>query len=321
MVYKNNIYLVLIYLTKIFYIFYLVLSLFILNNLGSMSLILRKTCPFCNYIKFNTLYSLKYKSNKLRKFFKKYYHYNSFKLQEYCYDLIECKNCTGIFQKYIPNKNFSCALYNKIISTTNSLEKKLNFSNINFKKYFNECRLIEKIINKKPRDISVLEFGSGWGTWAKFLKANNFKVDCFEISRKRINYIKNDNITVLKSLNFTHKNYDFIYSDQTFEHLNEPKKTINTLSMLLKKNGYMLLGFPSSFLFKSKLNKNYIPCKDAAQPLEHINLFNKKCLKIMIEDSSLKIIHFKSVYDSSIKNILLDIKNYFIFNYVLLKKY
>ena len=267
------------------------------------------------------MYSLEYKSNKLRKFLKKYYRYNSFKLQDYCYDLIECKNCTGIFQRYIPNKNFSSDIYNKIISAKNSLEKKLNFSNINFRKYFNESKIIEKIMNKKPRNITVLEFGSGWGTWTKFLKANNFKVDCFEISKKRINYMKKDNINVLKNLNSVRKKYDFIYSDQTFEHLNDPKKTINTLSMLLKKNGHMLLGFPSSFLFKRKLNKKYIPSKDAAQPLEHINLFNKKCLKIMIRDASLKIIHFKSIYDFSLKNILLDIKNYFIFNYVLLKKY
>ena len=255
------------------------------------------------------------------KFLKTYYSYNNFKLQKYYYNLIECKNCTGIFQEYIPNDNFSLRLYNKIISVKDSLEKKLNFEHINFKKYFNEARLIGKIISKKPRNISILEFGCGWGFWAKFIKGNNFKVDCFEVSKERINYIKKNNINIIKSLNIKNKKYDFIYSDQTFEHLNNPKKTINILSRLLKKNGHMLIGFPTSFFFKWKLNKNYLPCKDAAQPLEHINLFNKNCLKAMIKKSSLKIVYFKSFYDFSLKNILLDIKNYFIFNSVLLKKY
>ena len=171
-----------------------------------MTLILRKACPFCDYQKFNTLYSIKYKSNKLKKFLKKYYSYNNFKLQKYYYDLIECKNCTGISQRYIPNNTFSLKLYNRIISANDSLEKKINFTNVNFKKYFNEARLIEKIFNKKPRNISILEFGCGWGFWAKFLKANNFKVDCFEISKKRVKYIKKNNINIVKSLNMKNKN-------------------------------------------------------------------------------------------------------------------
>ena len=65
---------------------------------------------------------------------------------------------------------------------------------------------------------------------------------------------------------------------------------------------------------------NYIPKKDCAHPLEHINIINRNCVKHMIINKNIKIINFKSFYIFSILNFLKDFKNIFLFENVWLKK-
>ena len=75
--------------------------------------------------------------------------------------------------------------------------------------------------------------------------------------------------------------------------------------------------FPSAFLFKKKLSKNYIPKKDCAHPLEHINILNKNCFKSMCKLLNMKIIKIENL---NLKNRLQMFKNDFIFNQIILKK-
>ena len=287
-----------------------------------MSLIARKICPFCNSNKLNNIFSLSYKNKNLTEFLIKYYK-NRIplkKIQNYHYNLLKCSDCSGIFQEQIPDNNFAFKLYEKYISYKESLKKKENLNIKDLKKYFNEAQIIEKILKKKPKNISILEFGSGWGFWTNFMRSCNYKVKAFEISNKRISYMKKNNIKVIQNLKSCNEQFDFIYSDQTFEHIPNPRETLKILCGLLKKNGYILLGFPSSFLFSHKININYLPEKDSAHPLEHINLFNRKCLESMTKNIPLKIINFKTKYNFTIKQIISDFKNFFLFNSILLKK-
>ena len=117
----------------------------------------------------------------------------------------------------------------------------------------------------------------------------------------------------------THK-YDLIYSDQTFEHIHNPKETLDLLETSLNSGGYILLNFPSSFGFKNKVNKSYTPCKDEAHPLEHLNLFNRSSMKCLIKKTNLRLINFKSFKYFKLKYLYKDIKNLIYFDSVLLKK-
>ena len=51
-----------------------------------------------------------------------------------------------------------------------------------------------------------------------------------------------------------------------------------------------------------------------------VNLLNKKSFEAMTMDSNLKIINFKSKFNFSLRNFLKDIKNFFYFDSVLIKK-
>jgi SAM-dependent methyltransferase len=281
----------------------------------------REFCPFCKNNLYKDLYSLSYNNTLLKKFLIKYYKNN--KLIEYIkndfYIISECLNCKGLFQKNIPNEKFMHFLYEKLISKEISFNKKINFSTFNYRNILEELTLIEKILKKTSRNISILEFGSGWGFWSRFAKACNFNLTCSELSKIRSKSDNYSNIDVIKDLNIK-KKFDVIYSEQTLEHLENPLATINRFTKLLKKNGIMILKFPTSINFKSKLKKNYIPLKDCAHPLEHINIINRDCFKIMIKKNNVKIINFKSFYNFSMRSFLKDLKNIIFFDNVWLKK-
>lgn len=284
-----------------------------------MKLLERKKCPLCKNLSTHLLYKLSYRDPKLKKFLKEYYN-NRLPVDlvsRYDYKLMECKYCKLIFQKFIPDKNFMIELYEKFISARDSLiKKKRNIINLK-KKYHNELNLVKKIFNN---NVKVLEFGAGWGFWSYEAKKYGFDVSCLELSKNRINFMKNNNLNVIRNLKNKFNKYDFIYSDQVFEHIDNPKQTLELLELSLNRNGYILLNFPSAFCFKSKINNNYLPKKDAAHPLEHINLFNRSSIKFLIKNTNLKIINFRSLYFFNIKNLYKDLKNLFYFDSVLLKK-
>jgi 2-polyprenyl-3-methyl-5-hydroxy-6-metoxy-1,4-benzoquinol methylase len=287
-----------------------------------LSLTIRNICPACKKNKFKKIYSLPYNSEKMISFLERYYKglINTKKLEEYEYKLLECQYCSLIFQEQIPDEKFSQELYEEVIDREDSLLKKEDFEKKFHKKLFYEINLIKGIFKKKNEKISILEFGAGWGFWLNCLKSNNFDVYAYEVSETRINFIKKNQINVISSIDNLVNRFDFIYSEETFEHISNPRETLISLSKILKDGGFILLRFPSNFLFKFKLNDKYKPHKDCAHPLEHINLFKKKSFDAMVKDSNLEIINLKSKFNFSIKNLLKDIKNFFYFDSVLIKK-
>ena len=287
-----------------------------------MSLTNREVCPACKKKKFKKIYSIPYKSEKMINFLQKYYkgRINTKRLERNEFNLLECQNCCLIFQEQIPDESFSQELYEEIIDKSDSLQKKDEFEKNYNKKLLYEVSLIEGIFNKSNDKISILDFGAGWGYWLDFLRRKNFDVCAYEVSGSRIEFMKKNQIKVIQDINNSTNKFDFIYSEETFEHIPDPKETLIRLSNMLFDGGFILLRFPSSFLFRSKLNKTYKPKNDCAHPLEHINLFKKKSFDAMIKNTNLEVVSLKSKYNFSLKNFLKDIKNFFYFDSVLIKK-
>ena len=233
---------------------------------------------------------------------------------------MECINCSLIFQEEIPSNIFSNILYEDLIDTEISFNKKNNFEIKYKKKLSYEVKLINNIFKKDPNFIHILEFGAGWGYWSKYMQEKGFNISAFEISENRINFMKKNNIKVINKLDNPNDKFDLIYSEETFEHISNPRETLLAMSKLLKDNGFILLRFPSNFLFKSKLNSDYRPKADCAHPLEHINLFKKKSFEFMLKNTDLKIITLKSKINFSLIQVLKDFKNFFYFDNILLRK-
>ena len=282
-----------------------------------MKLIKRNHCPFCKNLKSNTLYKEKFSSEKIQKFLYEYYKISFSSLKNSNYQLEECEECYGIFQLNIPDNNFINYLYDELINQEQSLEKQKNMELRNFRVYFEDAKFLTNYFNKKQKDISILEFGCGFGSWALYMKSLKFDIKVSELSEHRIKFLKKENIEILNT--FSNNKFDCIYSNQVLEHVENPLDVLNNLKKMLKKNGIMIHKVPSSFLFKKRLSKNYYAQKDCAHPLEHINIFNKNSIKKISQILQMKIIHNTFSYNKSYYSLLKDIKNIFYFDRIILK--
>ena len=157
-----------------------------------MKLIERRNCPYCASVNLNTLHKLNYNDDILKKFLFKYY--NNKKIIDILkfnvYEISECTECSGLFQKFIPDNDLSYYLYETLISAKKSFNKKKNIIHKNFREYNLDAEIIKKLFKKDNNQIRILEFGCGWGFWAKFMKELDFDVETIEISETRRRYLK-----------------------------------------------------------------------------------------------------------------------------------
>ena len=152
-----------------------------------MKLIERTKCPICSCLNYKSLFKISYNDASVLNFLNEYYSGRmpvNF-LKDYNYELMECTNCRLIFQKYIPDDQFSMELYDKIISSEESLKKKLDNKYLNLQ-YDNEIKLIKNIFKEKK--IKALEFGAGWGFWASRAIEKGLDVDAFELSNEGMEF-------------------------------------------------------------------------------------------------------------------------------------
>ncbi len=286
--------------------------------------IARKKCPFCESKNIIEIYKKKYSSNDIIDFLKD--HLNNFPLKilkNEKFIIMECEICKGIFQKNILNDFYNNKFYENYVPhdiAFNKKKEKIDY----FKKVQSYEVLFIKNHFQKNNKIKVLEFGAGWGLWSINAQKNNLNVTAIEISKTRLKYLKKNKIKVLDSINKITGKYDFIFSDQTFEHLNNPFIILKKLSMHLNKNGIIFLKVPPGTKIKKKLKKNYTVGDDEIIPMEHINVFNRKVNTKLAQNLGLKYIYPKNCYPTFslnfFKKTLTDLYDYYSSKTIIFKK-
>lgn len=130
---------------------------------------------------------------------------------------------------------------------------------------------------KKSR---VMDFGAGIGTLAKiFLEITRIKPDCLEIDPKHLSLLKKSGFKSSSSLNNFNKNYDFIYSSNVLEHIQDDISTLKSLRSHLTSDGNLALYVPAfNFLWSSMDEK-----------VGHCRRYTKKTLTSKLVESGYKI--------------------------------
>ena len=133
----------------------------------------------------------------------------------------------------------------------------------------------------------ILDVGCGLGC---FLSGINSKWEKygFEIGEFPLEYI-NKNYPDIKTLsgdlfnqNLLNNSFDVIMLYHVIEHLDEPEKFLNFLNLLLKKNGYLIVGTPNSKCFVA----NYLKSKFRHYGRQHILLYSPQALRKNLENKN-----------------------------------
>lgn len=233
--------------------------------------------------------------------------------------LEKCKDCQFIWQRNVPKNKFLYDIYEKIIDPKESLQKSQKILNKQIKFFSSEIIFFQNFLKKN--DLNILDFGAGWGNWLLSIKNKCPNVFAVEFSNKRKKYLKEKNIKIINNLNKTnHKNFFHVVKlEQVLEHLTDMKLVILNIKRIMKKNGILSIGVPDGYM---EIDRDIIEIKKGPiQPLEHLNCFNNKSLKLFLRHNGFRpitlfeiikiFIKIKKFDYHSIKFFLSQIKNTF----------
>ena len=249
------------------------------------SFLYRPDCCLCGSNEKRILISTQMDTSPIWDFLESYYEgrINKDDVAGMKYEVAKCLHCSYIWQTYILDAKLTNKLYNLWISFEASLHKKTCAHISLYSKYAREMEQISYLLNKNPWEIQLLDYGMGWGQWCLMAKAFSFNVSGVEISTERVEYARKYGIDARFSLDdFPNHYFDFINSEQVFEHLSNPMETLRAIGKKLKPFGVIRISTPNGLKVEEKLrDQHWKPAKDAIQPLEHISCFTNSTLKAL----------------------------------------
>jgi SAM-dependent methyltransferase len=196
--------------------------------------------------------------------------------------LYECPDC-GTAQLY-PLPKFDVNLENIYQDVT-------YLSNISREEYYGYYKALEEYLRldlRLPKDISLLDFGSGRCYYQYFFLEEGYgDAHSLEINRHMTAYARQalglgDIFESADQLQQQY--YDIVISNQVFEHLANPLKTLtDTIYSLLKPNGLVCFTVPNwDSLNRMLLGKRWL----GYSPEDHIWFFNNKSIRHLFADST-----------------------------------
>lgn len=189
------------------------------------------------------------------------------------------ENCTEDLKNYYDE--------NKIYSS-NKDETLVNNSLISTRPLEDDFRRVE-MFSKILNDKKILDFGCGKGGFLRKIKeykiSNNiFGLELNKENRKNINQL---GISCYETIDENLYEFDFIFLNHVFEHLENPITILENLFKILKNDGHLIIEIPhgNDFLIK---NSEIVSFKNFTFWSEHICLYTKPLMKKILSHLKIK---------------------------------
>ena len=138
----------------------------------------------------------------------------------------------------------------------------------------------------------------GWGSWCLVARAFGCSVRGSEFSSLKIRNAERSGIEVVAWRDLPGHRFDFINSENVFEHLPKPLETLRRLADSLEPGGLLKINVPdgAGILRKLKVGDWSAPkgtknSLNDVSPLEHVNCFRRRTLLKMAELAGLEPVH------------------------------
>lgn len=179
---------------------------------------------------------------------------------------------------------------------------------------------IEKFVNNKDGNSSLLDLGCGEGTFLLELLKNSINVDLhgtefsehqLAFAKSKVHNAKFKQANLENGIPYENESFDIIYSGEVIEHLNNPDFFVSEVYRVLKKNGLFVFTTPNLcnwisrllFLFgiypifyeSSTKDARYgfgvlKKIKRQTVPVGHIRVMNLDAVRSLILDKNFEII-------------------------------
>ena len=267
-----------------------------------------------NLFKLKKLKEMIFVENKFDIFLKNNFFSDSKKKKQFLYKNKLCA-CGAILKK--KNKNIFIKPFRYVkcdVCNTISIDPMINNTGLDviysqngiyslYRKNFVEKKskkfLREKVINQRKVDqvlslfntkkFSLVDFGCGNGGFLKLLKKKGIK-DLAGVDKKFDNNSRENGIIFSNNLDKHKKKFDCITMWGVLEHVNNPLSLLKYVIKFLKKNGFLVMEFPSSdSMLMSYIMKNKYDAPRYLEKGRHLFFFGKKFIEILENKIDLKI--------------------------------
>jgi 2-polyprenyl-3-methyl-5-hydroxy-6-metoxy-1,4-benzoquinol methylase len=241
----------------------------------------RERCPLCDSANNRLLSDIPYSDQRLANYIEQFYRGRVAleSLQSASYRVVLCEDCEFVYQDSILDENGMQTLYEDWIDQEQSLQRKQTANSQRYRQYAGQIQTLAGLLNPRPDQSRILDYGMGWGYWSRMAQAHGFDVVGFELSKQRSDYARQMGVTVIDALPASVAGFDCVYANQVFEHLSDPMQTLEDLCRQLKPEGIVCLRVPDGRGVVARLEqRGWSPELEAIHPLEHINCFTRKTL-------------------------------------------
>lgn len=211
------------------------------------------------------------------------------------YRLVECGDCGLAYHAEVPDDVLMARVYDHWIDPARAIAKQRAERDMDARlRFARELMLADRHLRHGDTPLSVLDYGMGWGAWCTMARAFGCDVHGLESSPLRIEHARSLGIPVLTWEELPARSFDFINSEQVFEHLTDPLGALKHLVSALAPGGLLKLSVPDGRDLKRRLAANDWSAMDGPNclfpvtPLQHINCFHRKALLEMARRAGLR---------------------------------
>ncbi|MEL6172158.1 MAG: class I SAM-dependent methyltransferase [Pseudomonadota bacterium] len=251
----------------------------------------RSICDVCQSEAFDLLADHPFSTGPVASFLTEYYEN---RVAPQCfgdaqYSVCRCKTCGFIWQKQVLSDDGLEHLYEYWIDAAQSCSKAQSLPMQYSLRITSQVLLANALLNPSgDRNLDALDFGMGWGNWCEIARVFGLNAAGAELSESRVNHGRSRGLDVV-SLPLDTRRFDFINTEQVFEHITEPGPVLEMLVAHLKPGGILRIAVPNARRFEKQIEKGtWAPGKDPMHPLEHVNAFDHQSLSAFASNVGLR---------------------------------
>lgn len=268
----------------------------------------RDECPACASSNFRKIYETPYNEPPLTNYLVDFYSPQGGVEFEYLdgvsFVLCECTVCRTVFQRHIPNDALMSRLYENWIDHHKVCEQHGEQGSLDY--YARHAQEIMQVIShfkRLPSTLHFFDYGMGLGKWALMAKAFGCESYGSELSRECKELAASSGIKVVEWDEIPRHRFDFINTEQVFEHIPRPLETLRHLRAALKAGGILKISVPPGNDIDRRLRKmNWKSPKGSRHslnpvaPLEHINCFRRSSISRMAQEAQMEEVEIPMIH-------------------------
>lgn len=246
------------------------------------------------------IYELDYAGSDLLAFLQTYYgeRLDPARLDGATYALDACRSCSLVFQRGIPKPDFLDEIYDQWLNQAYHPDQDpavaRDLSRPHQSRDGQELYAVARTVGRPVERLRVLDYGMGWGTWARIAKRLGCEVYGFDLSEARQAFARESGIRVVQPNELEGLELDFVNTEQVFEHLTQPLDDAKRISAGLRTGGILKIAIPwGPFIERRLARPDWYAGRlsprslNAVHPLEHLNCWTPRALASMADIAGL----------------------------------